>query len=296
MSWPKSRVPFLDMPVRLRARVLVIGLLILLTVTGIRALGPPADWSGPASNVAIVGGLLECVLLALFIALRWRGRPPADELAGTLNRMVSAALVTAMIAVLVVVVLNEFKFRPKPAVRHQLGSAGRPRRIVTTHQATVTASHSDIGVVLRDILVALLIIAIVLVALAAWRRRRPRLESMPELAVDAAAGADLARAVQSGRQALGELDDARAAIIACYVAMEQSLAEAGTERAAAETPDELLARAVEATIVSAGPAGRLTRLFYEARYSTHPMQMSGRFEAERALADLAAELPMGELT
>ena len=49
---------------------------------------------------------------------------------------------------------------------------------------------------------------------------------------------DLREAVESGRSALRTVDDARAAIIACYVAMETSLAERGTARGVADTPDE----------------------------------------------------------
>jgi hypothetical protein len=276
------------MPDRLRARVLVTALLIMVTVAGIRSLGPPADLARPARNGVIVGGLLECVLLGLLIALRWRHRPSAGELSGRLNRMVSAALVTAMIVVLAVITLRQFRpgrrvVSPSPSSR---GPASRVTPVGTQLQLEW----------LRDLLLALLIIAILMVVLNAWwHRRRRHLERTPQIAVDLAAEADLARAVQSGQRALGELDDARAAIIACYLAMEQSLADVGAERAAAETPDELLARAVKANLVSPGPAGLLTRLFYEARFSTHPMPMSQRDRAERALADLAAELPMSEL-
>jgi hypothetical protein len=86
-----------------------------------------------------------------------------------------------------------------------------------------------------------------------------------------------------------DLDDARAAIIACYLAMEASIAEAGAARGTAETPDELLARV--AHLVSAAPAASLTALFYEARFSTHPLAAKHRDAAERALAELAASLP-----
>ena len=90
---------------------------------------------------------------------------------------------------------------------------------------------------------------------------------------------DLREAVESGRSALRTIDDARAAIIACYVAMENSLAERGAARAVADTPDELLARATserpgarhrrraadravlrgQVLQPSAGPAGSATR-------------------------------------
>jgi len=101
---------------------------------------------------------------------------------------------------------------------------------------------------------------------------------------------ELREAVESGRAALAGIDDARAAIIACYVAMEQSLAERGTRRAVADTPDELLARAVAANVVRRDAAGRLTRLFYEARFSTHALTGGQRAAASAALDELAAEL------
>ena len=103
--------------------------------------------------------------------------------------------------------------------------------------------------------------------------------------------AGLREAVESGRAALaGEVDDARAAIIACYLAMEGTLAERGTARGLADTPDELLARAVTSGIVRGAAARRLTALFYEARFSSHPLGSEERVAASRALDELAAEL------
>jgi predicted ArsR family transcriptional regulator len=72
--------------------------------------------------------------------------------------------------------------------------------------------------------------------------------------------------------------------------MEQSLARAGTARADAETPDELLARAAAAGVVQGREAGRLTELFYEARFSSHPVPPAHRDEARAALEVLAADL------
>src|SRR5213079_2022265 len=100
----------------------------------------------------------------------------------------------------------------------------------------------------------------------------------------------LREAVESGRSALRTVDDARAAIIACYLAMEQSLAERGTARSLADTPDELLARARASGIILGTAAGRLTALFYEARFSSHPLGPAQRDAAERALDELAAAL------
>ena len=72
--------------------------------------------------------------------------------------------------------------------------------------------------------------------------------------------------------------------------MEQSLARAGAARGIAETPDELLARAARAGIVRGRAAGRLTSVFYEARFSTRPLTQAHRDVAEQALTELSASL------
>jgi len=101
---------------------------------------------------------------------------------------------------------------------------------------------------------------------------------------------ELMEAVESGRSALYAVDEARAAIIACYVAMETSLAEHGAARAIADTPDELLRRATASGIVRGAPAALLTALFYEARFSSHPLERGQRDAAGQALSELAAIL------
>ena len=143
--------------------------------------------------------------------------------------------------------------------------------------------------VLYGLAAGALLAATVVLALSVMRRgRRP---PPPELSVVAEEyGEALEAALEGGRRALLGLDGARAAIIACYVAMEDNLAQAGTTRSSAETPDELLARAASTLLVSAGAARRLTALFYEARFSSHPLDEGRRAEAESALSDLAAEL------
>ncbi len=77
--------------------------------------------------------------------------------------------------------------------------------------------------------------------------------------------------------------------------MEAHLAERGAARGTADTPDELLRRAIDQGIVrgSAGrdsPARRLTAAFYEARFSTHEVGQGARDAAIAALDGLTAEL------
>ncbi|MEY9848100.1 hypothetical protein ABH940_005201 [Streptacidiphilus sp. BW17] len=99
----------------------------------------------------------------------------------------------------------------------------------------------------------------------------------------------LAEAVTAGQQALAG-SDARAAIIACYAAMEDSLAEGGLGRRTADTPAELLERVVLSGAVDEVSVRTLTDLFREARYSTHPMAEHQRDQAGAALDAIAAAL------
>lgn len=282
------------MPDRIKARVLVIALLLMLAVAGLNAYRPAGNLTRPASNVLVTCVLLEAVLAGLFIALRWNREPPADELAGKLHRMISIALAGCMAGVVFVLIFygrRQSPTRPRPiGAEHVKGKIPRP-------------VHSP-SLPLRDLLIALLIIALITAMIVIWgrrgglarfltARRRHGVRAGPDEGVDEAA-AELARAVESGRTALLGIDDAREAIIACYVATERSLAEAGAARGDAETPDELLVRTVAARLVPRAPAEALTGLFYEARYSTHPMPAAKRDQAELALTDIYARLPPSE--
>jgi hypothetical protein len=279
------------MPDRLTARAVMAVLLLLLTIAGIRAAGPALTIKTPAMPVALtIGAVLEAVLAVLLFALRWRPRTTTGPVA-RLRMLLTGALVAALIAIPAAVLIAVFA-HIKPRRRQQRPHRINPGRPGKLHLGD--HGHSTIsGDYVRYVLIALLVAAIIIAAIMIWRRRRLWLLSPASPLAedeDTDTPAELARAVDSGRLALRELDDARAAIIGCYLAMEASLAEAGATRAAAETPDELLDRAAGAGLVDAAPAGRLTTLFYEARFSTHPMPPARRDEAEQALEDMAASL------
>jgi len=282
------------MPDRLTARTVLAALLLLLTIAGIRVAGSAVTASTPAVPLLTgTGCALEAVLAALLVVLRWRRRP-GESLAGPAARlrlMLTGVIVTGLIVIpAAILIANLARIRPRRRPpQHRVRPGGRPGRLHPGHVV-----HTPVAVTyVQYALLALLIAAIIAAAFMLWRRglrwsRPPRIPVAADQETDTPA--ELARAVESGRVALRELDDARAAIIGCYVAMEDSLAQAGAARAAAETPDELLDRAVTGGIVSAAPAGRLTALFYEARFSTHPMPPARRDDAERALAGIAASL------
>ncbi|MFD5419362.1 DUF4129 domain-containing protein [Streptomyces sp. NPDC127069] len=158
-------------------------------------------------------------------------------------------------------------------------------------------SHSGLTRVLLVLGLALLTAALVL----AFRllRRYLRRPTEPEAAAVAATpGGErehLADAVDRGRRALQDATEVRAAVIACYLAMEESLADSGVARHASDSPHDLLERALHGGLSAADAATELTALFREARYSTHPMHGGHRDRAAAALAEIAHGLrPQGD--
>lgn len=125
-------------------------------------------------------------------------------------------------------------------------------------------------------------------------RRRADIEPEPddgEPGGDTEDGTALAEAVAAAEEQLDSHgDDTRAAIIAAYLAMERALVSTGASRRASDTPTDFIVRAMNAAHVPLGAATRLTDLFREARFSTHPMPPGARDDAVRALAGVSAAL------
>jgi len=99
----------------------------------------------------------------------------------------------------------------------------------------------------------------------------------------------LAGAVEQG---LRELDQGGPGegVLASWVLLERAAADAGTHRAAPDTPSELAGKLIDRHAVSSAPLLRLADLYREARFSRHTMPESSRAEARAALEQLRAEL------
>ncbi len=217
------------MPARIRVRVAIAALLIAIAIAGPRALGPEPHWTWPASGVALVGGLLEAVLAALFCVLHWRraaaGPNRIPELPAKLRRLLSGALVACLIAIPLLLAVGPLQARTGQLPKVRPERLGRSRRHLIPPVKHGTGQ--DLGPLLRDLLIVILIAAVIVIAVTAWRRRRHgrRLWATDDLLTVVAPDDDeLAKAVHSGLDALRQYDDARLAIIACYLAMEASLA------------------------------------------------------------------------
>jgi hypothetical protein len=286
------------------ARLLPLVLLVILVAAGLRGEVLAPRWNGPLKSDGVPIGLaLEVILGALLVvtlrrdaaARRVAERRPyagqaADvEPAGVLRFALKWLLSACMVAVAAVLISDlHLHFFVKPPTLKLPASTPRKQKLPTlapSHGSGWTL-HIPWGPILYGLLVVALVAA---VAISIWWSSRLRRPAAPLVIVDTSAE-ELLEAVESGRAALAEIDDARAAIIACYVAMERSLAERGTQRSVADTPDELLAKAVAAGTVRGPAASRLTVLFYEARFSTHPVAAGQRAAASAALDELADEL------
>jgi hypothetical protein len=283
------------------ARLLPLVLLVVLAIAGLRGVVTAPRWDGPlkADGVAI-GIALEVVFCALLLVVRSRDAA-ARRAAGSgpygaaaqqdieppqaLRFTLTSVLIACMLGVAVVLLADlHLRFFGK--------SGSPPPRTLKTSLKPLNrpSGGGTLHIPLWPILYALLIIAIVAaVVVSIWWSTRLRRPAAP-LVIEDASTEELRAAVAEGRAALAGIDDARAAIIACYVAMERRLADRGTARGAADTPDELLARAVASGVVRGGAAGRLTALFYEARFSTHPLGAGQRDAASAALDEIADEL------
>ena len=286
------------------ARLLPLVLLVILVAAGLRGEVLAPRWNGPLKSDGAAIGLALEVILGVLLAVTVRrdaaarrvaqrrpytGEPADVEPAAVLRFALKWLLSACMVAVGVVLISDLHLHFFGPAKPPKLPSSAprtvKPRQLPTGHEGGLTL-HIPWGPILYGLLVVALVAA---VAISIWWSSRLRKPATP-LVIEDTGAEELREAVESGRAALAEIDDARAAIIACYVAMERSLAERGTQRSVADTPDELLARAVAAGTVRGPAASRLTALFYEARFSTHPVAAGQRAAASAALDELAGEL------
>ncbi len=283
-------------------RLLPLLLLVVLVFAGLRGAVPAPGWTGPLKSWGIpIAAAVEVIFAALLIAIRVReamakraterapysGEDQEIEPAEALRFTLRYVLIVCMIALGALLIANlHLHFFAKSK-----SLAPKIPRIKTSNQSTQASGHAiTLHIPWGPILYGLLVVALVAaVVVSIWWSSRLRRPAAP-LVIEDVDTEQLREAVAEGRAALADIDDARAAIIACYVAMERSLADQGTARHTADTPDELLARAVAAGTVRGTAAGRLTDLFYEARFSTHPMTSGKRDAARAALDELSAEL------
>ena len=275
-------------------RVAAVAILLALTAAGLRSRGtfshaPDRALAGASGAVvATVLTVTEGVALVAFVLVlamaRPRRKPKADDdepprlpfpwWAKTLAVLAAVAVMVTPFAVLLT-----RKTRPR-ATAAQARAGVLAGRGATPPRLPV---HGPSWPLLAGMLIALAL----LLTLTVWSRRtRRRVTGPPRDQARLALGQSLA----AGRAALAGPRDPRAAIIACYTAMERGFAAAGSAPAAADTPAEVLARATGAGLVRSGSAARMAGLFRRARYSSEPMTGADSAAAASALDQMQADL------
>lgn len=270
----------------------VAAVLLAVTVTGLRARGTFAH-GGNQTAAGASGAVLATVLSAaeglaviafiVVLASARPQRPPVgddDELwRPNLPWWAKAAGVLLALAALVTPFAVLLTRKPR-----QLGPrplAAGPPKVSLGHAATSSGSNA------WPLIIGMVIAIAVVVALTLPARRKRSARAQPK---DRTRLAALLGSLAAGSEALNAGGEPRAAIIACYAAMERGFAAAGSAPAVADTPAEVLARAARAGLIRPGPAETLTGLFRRARYSTHPMTSADSLVAADALTQMRSDL------
>jgi hypothetical protein len=267
--------------------------LLAAAATGLRARGTFAHGgnqtaAGASGTVLVIAlsaaeGLAFIAFIVVLASARPQRQPPGDDeqepwrpaipwWAKASGVVLAVAALVTPFAVLLTRKPRSLGSRPLPA---------GPSKINPGHPVTASASQA------WPLITGMAIAILVVVALAVLsRRRRPaRTASARQRRADA-----LLASLTAGSDALGAGGEPRAAIIACYAAMERGFAAAGSAPALADTPAEVLVRATRAGLVRPGPAETLTGLFRRARYSTNPMTGADSLLAADALAQMRSDL------
>lgn len=305
-------------------RVIVLITLLALAVLALRGYLPGAtegddSESGPSPlAVALMPVLLSVsvvILLAGVIASQHRlplAMPEPDRDSsrtqfrlGRIGLLILAALAVlslliAVVTAIALVVPARESARTRPTVPAEVSPT---TAVVTAPAEPGSAAPGLTGwPLLLTVIAAFVLIGIALVGLitvAVSGSRRPAPAPPPIGAAPATPVDSLARAAEMGLAAMNAPgQDARTAIIACYVAMEHGLSfDRAAAPLASDTPMEVLARAFERGALHDASARELVALFEEARFSPHSMLEWQRMRAEQllriVLADLQGEMVTG---
>jgi hypothetical protein len=187
---------------------------------------------------------------------------------------------------------------PKASVAINLPSAAPPSYsaapqqtgVAPTHQAKRLPNFIEYG--------SLIVVALVVLSWLLWYlpamlsgRRSSRRDAVFGTASAVKRREAVLAAVDEGIAELAREDgDARAAVIACWVRLEEVAALAGSERGTGDTSSELVSRLLSDHQVSSSVLMSLADLYRTARYSAQDIEASMRDQARTALGRLRDEL------
>jgi Domain of unknown function (DUF4129) len=239
-----------------------------------------ADITAAVTGASMVAGLVLLVLVGRYRRKRKRNQSAALPMPWW-ARIVSVLLALAVIVGPIVLIVRAWNGR-RP-VRHVLTPPlGQPGGALSSNTSSGWALFAGMAFTAAALIIA-----------ALWVRRQRRGHDTADYRPtepQSEGKPSLQDALSAGTAALRDEADPRAAIIACYAAMEGSLAGAGAVPAASDTPDEVLARAASGGLIRSAAAGELTGLFRQARYGHRDIAEGERAAAQGALTRLRADL------
>jgi hypothetical protein len=273
--------------------------------------------SNPAALIVVIAMVCAAVAIIGFaIVARLRDRTPRPASTGDLPRSPGGkgrpnwrfSLVLLALAIgwlLLVLLLMHLGGRPEQPLAEAPTAPETSPETSTQAPDTARSEPADAepgpGTNVIDYLIPpMLILMVVVVVGTVVASRRQRAGAAQYLVADdspvaasTTAGQSLVRAAEVGLAEIGDRTrEPRAAIIACYAAMERELTRVpGAVPQACDTPSEVLARAVDNRALRVDSATELVELFEEARFSPHVMTEVHRDAAVRVLERVLAELP-----
>jgi hypothetical protein len=266
---------------------------------GVRAAtGAALRGTGLATGAALGLGILFALVAAL-IAAKYRDHVRSteaettaqDRLRQATTAVLFASAVLVPFALLLLSKSSTGEEAPSSSPIPSL-SAARRRNVQPLPTRTPSKGHgfsfdlTQFVLGLVTVIAAALLVSLIVVAIRLLRKVpvAPPTMSVSPFVQSQAEDEALADALLAGRSALAGAD-ARVAIIACYAAMEDSLAQVGVVRERSDSPSDLLRRAArDLPEAGARNAATLTDLFREARFSSHPMT-SQHLDAARSALD-----------
>lgn len=188
--------------------------------------------------------------------------------------------------------------RPRPVtqpLRRPTPAGGRPGQTLLHVRHAPHGQHhlAWVGTLLGWTVLLLAAVTVVAALVWLWRNRwRPPpapldvdVEVLPSVALTEAlerTAAERLAAVQQG--------SARNGIVACWLLVEDAIAEAGLPRLSWETSTEYTVRVLHSLDIDPRPIGALAGLYREARFSEHPMTEADRESAQNTVQRLDQEL------
>lgn len=308
------------MDVEQRRRVTTIALIVLLAlaVVALRGYLPDVDRTprrqrsvGSGSSIAVyvlLGASIAILVLAFVATVRRRTAPKLRQIdvprrfeGSPIDRRALLVLLTVVAGVVVAVLaIGSLGIGAEQQPDAQQQSEQRPNDPEpddgTGAPETVgPQSRGDNRLAPIFTGVTVVMIAIIAAGTVVMARRNPRVDAIApddtpaphhdsESALARVAELGLAEVSEPGREP-------RAAIIACYFAMEGGLADApDAAPLESDTPSEVLDRAVDHGVLHSDAAQHLVSLFAEARFSPHDMTEAQRESAETLLRQVLDDL------